>query len=167
MWLQVLLVLVNLLAVLPSSVKRMAWGIKPWLRSGGSEDNSPTQVLTWEKHRKPKTHICCRNTNRQTENNLRPLLPVNAVCPEVGAFVDPKMAPPTEHQVVCLRQIVLAGLGDHLARRVQAEDILDPKWKNGYKASFTEEWRCYLGECIVLLLSFTSSLLPVFVHRRL
>uniref|UniRef100_A0A4W6BZ55 Activating signal cointegrator 1 complex subunit 3 n=1 Tax=Lates calcarifer TaxID=8187 RepID=A0A4W6BZ55_LATCA len=64
---------------------------------------------------------------------------VNAVCPEVGAFVDPKMAPPTEHQVVCLRQIVLAGLGDHLARRVQAEDILDPKWKNGYKTPLMDD----------------------------
>lgn len=60
---------------------------------------------------------------------------MNAVCPEVGVFVDPKMTPPTEHQVVCLQQIVLAGLGDHLARRVQAEDVLDPKWKNGYKVS--------------------------------
>ncbi|XP_033828283.1 probable ATP-dependent RNA helicase DHX37 [Periophthalmus magnuspinnatus] len=64
---------------------------------------------------------------------------VNAVCPEVGVFVDPKMAPPTEHQVVCLRQIVLAGLGDHLARRVQAEDILDPKWKNGYKTPLLDD----------------------------
>uniref|UniRef100_A0A3B4B223 Activating signal cointegrator 1 complex subunit 3 n=1 Tax=Periophthalmus magnuspinnatus TaxID=409849 RepID=A0A3B4B223_9GOBI len=63
----------------------------------------------------------------------------NAVCPEVGVFVDPKMAPPTEHQVVCLRQIVLAGLGDHLARRVQAEDILDPKWKNGYKTPLLDD----------------------------
>lgn len=64
---------------------------------------------------------------------------VNAVCPEVGVFVDPKMAPPTEHQVVCLRQIVLAGLGDHLARRVQEEDLLDPKWKNGYKTPLLDE----------------------------
>ncbi|KAK7934439.1 hypothetical protein WMY93_005335 [Mugilogobius chulae] len=64
---------------------------------------------------------------------------VNTVCPEVGVFVDPKMAPPTEHQVVCLRQIVLAGLGDHLARRVQAEDVLDPKWKNGYKTPLLDE----------------------------
>lgn len=70
---------------------------------------------------------------------------VNAVCPEVGAFVNPKMTPPTEHQVVCLRQIVLAGLGDHLARRVQAEDILDPKWKNGYKASCSEDCNWDLG----------------------
>uniref|UniRef100_A0AAQ5XGW0 Activating signal cointegrator 1 complex subunit 3 n=1 Tax=Amphiprion ocellaris TaxID=80972 RepID=A0AAQ5XGW0_AMPOC len=64
---------------------------------------------------------------------------VNAVCPEVGVFVDPKMTPPTEHQVVCLRQIVLAGLGDHLARRVQAEDLLDPKWKNGYKTPLMDD----------------------------
>ncbi|KAF3695585.1 putative ATP-dependent RNA helicase DHX37 [Channa argus] len=64
---------------------------------------------------------------------------VNAVCPEVGVFVDPKMNPPTEHQVVCLRQIVLAGLGDHLARRVQAEDVLDPKWKNGYKTPLMDD----------------------------
>nr|XP_046243910.1 probable ATP-dependent RNA helicase DHX37 [Scatophagus argus] len=64
---------------------------------------------------------------------------VNAVCPEVEAFVNPKMTPPTEHQVVCLRQIVLAGLGDHLARRVQAEDLLDPKWKNGYKTPLMDE----------------------------
>ncbi|XP_034548008.1 probable ATP-dependent RNA helicase DHX37 [Notolabrus celidotus] len=64
---------------------------------------------------------------------------VNAVCPEVGVFVNPKMAPPTEHQVVCLRQIVLAGLGDHLARRAHAEDILDPKWKSGYKTPLMDE----------------------------
>ncbi|KAF7666197.1 hypothetical protein LDENG_00117240 [Lucifuga dentata] len=64
---------------------------------------------------------------------------VNAVCPEVGVFVDPKMTPPTENQVVCLRQIVLAGLGDHLARRVQAEDVLDPKWKNGYKTPLLDD----------------------------
>ncbi|XP_058493177.1 probable ATP-dependent RNA helicase DHX37 [Solea solea] len=64
---------------------------------------------------------------------------VNTVCPEVGVFVDPKMTPPTEHQVFCLRQIVLAGLGDHIARRVQAEDILDPKWKNGYKTCLLDD----------------------------
>lgn len=58
---------------------------------------------------------------------------VNAVCSDVGVCVDNKMAPPTESQVVCLRQIVLAGLGDHLARRVQAEELLDSKWRNGYK----------------------------------
>ncbi|XP_024130840.1 probable ATP-dependent RNA helicase DHX37 isoform X2 [Oryzias melastigma] len=64
---------------------------------------------------------------------------VNAVCPEVGVFVDPKMTPPTEHQVVCLRQIVLAGLGDHLARRIREEELLDPKWRNGYKTPLLDD----------------------------
>lgn len=47
--------------------------------------------------------------------------------------MDPKMQPPSESQVTYLRQIVVAGLGDHLARRVQSEDLLDDKWKNAYK----------------------------------
>lgn len=66
----------------------------------------------------------------------QPALPtVNTVCPEAGLFVDPKMQPPSESQVTCLRQIVVAGLGDHLARRVQSEDLPDDKWKNAYKVS--------------------------------
>ncbi|KAL7885142.1 hypothetical protein AOLI_G00079120 [Acnodon oligacanthus] len=64
---------------------------------------------------------------------------VNAVCSDIGVCVDSKMAPPTESQVVCLRQIVVAGLGDHLARRVQAEEILDPKWRNGYKTPLLDD----------------------------
>lgn len=43
------------------------------------------------------------------------------------------MQPPNENQVTYLRQIVTAGLGDHLARKVQSEDLVDEKWKNAYK----------------------------------
>ncbi|XP_037114006.1 probable ATP-dependent RNA helicase DHX37 [Syngnathus acus] len=64
---------------------------------------------------------------------------VNTVSPDMGVFVDPKMSPPTAHQVVCLRQITLAGLGDHLARRVQAEELLDAKWKQAYKTPLMDE----------------------------
>ncbi|XP_058897046.1 probable ATP-dependent RNA helicase DHX37 isoform X1 [Kogia breviceps] len=64
---------------------------------------------------------------------------VNAMCPEAGLFVDPKMQPPSESQVAYLRQIVTAGLGDHLARRVQSEDLLDDKWKNAYKTSLLDD----------------------------
>lgn len=60
---------------------------------------------------------------------------MNSVCADAGLYVDPKMKPPTEAQVTYLRQIVLAGLGDHLARRIQAEELLDDKWKNAYKVS--------------------------------
>ncbi|XP_004690689.1 PREDICTED: probable ATP-dependent RNA helicase DHX37 [Condylura cristata] len=64
---------------------------------------------------------------------------VNAVCPEAGLFVDPKMQPPTESQVTYLRQIVTAGLGDHLARRVQSEELLDEKWRNAYKTPLLDD----------------------------
>ncbi|XP_074141870.1 putative ATP-dependent RNA helicase DHX37 isoform X2 [Sminthopsis crassicaudata] len=53
--------------------------------------------------------------------------------------VDPKMKPPTEDQVTFLRQVVLAGLGDHVARRIQSEELLDAKWKNGYKTPLLDE----------------------------
>ncbi|NWV00927.1 DHX37 helicase, partial [Upupa epops] len=64
---------------------------------------------------------------------------VNSVCTDAGLYVDPKMKPPTEAQVTYLRQIVLAGLGDHIARRVQAEELLDDKWKNAYKTALLED----------------------------
>lgn len=92
------------------------------------------------------------------------VFPVNSVCPEVGTFVNPKMSPPTEHQVVCLRQIVLAGLGDHLARRVQGEDLLDPKWKNAYKARSCVDCNRASGDTPLLPLT-SSSLFST--HRRL
>lgn len=60
---------------------------------------------------------------------------VNSVCTDADLYVDPKMKPPTEAQATYLRQIVLAGLGDHVARRVQAEELLDDKWKNAYKVN--------------------------------
>uniref|UniRef100_A0A8C8XAF1 DEAH-box helicase 37 n=1 Tax=Panthera leo TaxID=9689 RepID=A0A8C8XAF1_PANLE len=64
---------------------------------------------------------------------------VNTVCPEARLFVDPKMQPPSESQVTYLRQIVVAGLGDHLARRVQSEDLPDDKWKNAYKTPLLDD----------------------------
>uniref|UniRef100_A0A8C9FT14 DEAH-box helicase 37 n=1 Tax=Pavo cristatus TaxID=9049 RepID=A0A8C9FT14_PAVCR len=64
---------------------------------------------------------------------------VNSVCTDAGLYVDPKMKPPTEAQATYLRQIVLAGLGDHLARRVQAEELLDDKWKNSYKTALLDD----------------------------
>ncbi|XP_053938629.1 probable ATP-dependent RNA helicase DHX37 isoform X2 [Cuculus canorus] len=64
---------------------------------------------------------------------------VNSVCTDAGLYVDPKMKPPTEAQATYLRQIVLAGLGDHVARRVQAEELLDEKWKNAYKTALLDD----------------------------
>lgn len=49
------------------------------------------------------------------------------------------MQPPTESQVTYLRQIMAAGLGDHLARRVQSEELLDEKWRNAYKTPLLDD----------------------------
>ncbi|XP_034954126.1 probable ATP-dependent RNA helicase DHX37 [Zootoca vivipara] len=64
---------------------------------------------------------------------------VNSVCSDASFFVDPRMKPPSETQVTFLRQIVLAGLGDHVARKIQAEELLDDKWKNGYKTPLLDD----------------------------
>ncbi|KAM4053299.1 putative ATP-dependent RNA helicase DHX37 isoform 1-T2 [Anomaloglossus baeobatrachus] len=64
---------------------------------------------------------------------------VNSLCPEVSIFLDSKMPPPTESQVNYLRQIVMSGLGDHIARRIRPEELLDEKWRNAYKTSLLED----------------------------
>ncbi|KAG8597482.1 hypothetical protein GDO81_002299 [Engystomops pustulosus] len=64
---------------------------------------------------------------------------VNSLCPDVSIFLDSKMSPPTESQVNFLRQIVMSGLGDHIARRIHPEELLDKKWKNGYKTPLLED----------------------------
>ncbi|KAG9487606.1 probable ATP-dependent RNA helicase DHX37 isoform X2 [Eleutherodactylus coqui] len=64
---------------------------------------------------------------------------VNSLCPGVSIFLDSKMQPPTESQVHYLRQIVMSGFGDHIARRIQPEELLDEKWRNGYKTPLLED----------------------------
>uniref|UniRef100_F7F3D3 Activating signal cointegrator 1 complex subunit 3 n=1 Tax=Ornithorhynchus anatinus TaxID=9258 RepID=F7F3D3_ORNAN len=64
---------------------------------------------------------------------------VNSICSGIGLFVDPKMKPPTETQVTYLRQMVLAGLGDHVARKIQSEELLDEKWRNAYKTPLLDD----------------------------
>ncbi len=41
---------------------------------------------------------------------------VNSVIDDANLILEPKMAPPDDLQAKLLRQIVLAGLGDHVAR---------------------------------------------------
>ncbi|XP_064392775.1 probable ATP-dependent RNA helicase DHX37 isoform X2 [Halichondria panicea] len=48
---------------------------------------------------------------------------VNAVCPSNRVYLDPKLAPPTQEQARCLRQIMLTGLGDHVARKIPTHSL--------------------------------------------
>ncbi|XP_077379011.1 putative ATP-dependent RNA helicase DHX37 isoform X2 [Festucalex cinctus] len=100
---------------------------------GACEFAGCTPAFCEEKGLRYKAMVEIRRLRSQLTNA------VNSVCPDMGVFVDPKMSPPTAHQVVCLRQITLAGLGDHLARRVQAEELLDSKWKDAYKTPLIDD----------------------------
>ena len=43
---------------------------------------------------------------------------VNSIVPSAELSVDPRLAPPTDHQCKLLRQALLTGLGDHVARKM-------------------------------------------------
>ena len=43
---------------------------------------------------------------------------VNSIVPSAELSVDPRLAPPTDHQCKLLRQVLVTGLGDHVARKM-------------------------------------------------
>ncbi|XP_046386112.1 probable ATP-dependent RNA helicase kurz [Ischnura elegans] len=57
--------------------------------------------------------------------------------------VDPKMSPPSDLQAKLLRQIILAGMVDHVAHRVSLDEIKEDedkeKWRNAYRCSEMED----------------------------
>ncbi|CAG9767577.1 unnamed protein product [Ceutorhynchus assimilis] len=63
--------------------------------------------------------------------------------PEVDIFVDPRMEPPTDLQAKLLRQILLSGMGDQIAKKVSVEEVTEDedkaKFKYAYKANNMEE----------------------------
>lgn len=69
--------------------------------------------------------------------------------PDVDVVVDPKLAPPTDVQAKLLRQLLLCGLGDQIAKKMEPDEIKDKenktKFKYAYKANDMED--------------------PVFLHR--
>ena len=48
---------------------------------------------------------------------------VNSVIPEASLVIDPQLTPPTDLQCKLLRQILLMGLGDHVARKIAAPPL--------------------------------------------
>uniref|UniRef100_A0A6B2EBX7 Putative mrna splicing factor atp-dependent rna helicase n=1 Tax=Phlebotomus kandelakii TaxID=1109342 RepID=A0A6B2EBX7_9DIPT len=61
---------------------------------------------------------------------------LNLNIPNVDASVDPRLEPPTEDQARLLRQILLAGMADRVARRVPMEDISSPQERNRLKRAY-------------------------------
>ncbi|GAB6030214.1 hypothetical protein CHUAL_005886 [Chamberlinius hualienensis] len=69
---------------------------------------------------------------------------INLAIPNANLCIDPKMPPPTDIQCKFLRQIMLAGLPDNVARRVLEGEVTGDadtkrKWKHAYRSSYIEE----------------------------
>ncbi|XP_055380352.1 probable ATP-dependent RNA helicase kurz [Condylostylus longicornis] len=68
---------------------------------------------------------------------------INLNIPNCNLSVDPKMEPPTDLQAKYLRQILLSGMGDQVARKFPTEEISDKnekrKMKYAYNCSELEE----------------------------
>lgn len=68
---------------------------------------------------------------------------INLSMPDLNLCVDPKMEPPTEFQAKLLRQILLAGMGDQVARRIPDDEIKEKadkiKYKHAYRCPDMEE----------------------------
>ncbi|XP_044738895.1 probable ATP-dependent RNA helicase kurz [Chrysoperla carnea] len=68
---------------------------------------------------------------------------IKANMPELDLIVDPKMAPPTDIQAKLLRQILLSGMSDQVAKKLdvtEVKEIVDKaKFKYAYQAPELEE----------------------------
>ncbi|KAK2584403.1 hypothetical protein KPH14_006785 [Odynerus spinipes] len=67
---------------------------------------------------------------------------INLNVPDINLTIDPSMPPPTDMQTKLLRQILLAGMADQIARKVSSEEIEDEdkaKWKHAYKTAEMED----------------------------
>ena len=68
---------------------------------------------------------------------------VNLILPQLNLALNPQMKPPTDQEAKMLRQIVLAGSPDQIARKVQEEELKEAidksKMKFAYKCGEMEE----------------------------
>ncbi|XP_011057226.1 PREDICTED: probable ATP-dependent RNA helicase kurz [Acromyrmex echinatior] len=68
---------------------------------------------------------------------------INLNIPNLNLIIDPKMPLPTDMQAKLLRQIVLAGMADQVAKKVLPDEIKEDqdkaKWKHAYRTPQMEE----------------------------
>ncbi|KAJ8313105.1 hypothetical protein KUTeg_010478 [Tegillarca granosa] len=94
---------------------------------------------------------------------------VNTVIPEANLCVDPKLEPPSDLQAKLLRQIILAGLGDHVARKcpdpLPTDDAAKrKKLKNAYECIELEE-PVYIHPCSVLYRQNPEYVVYQYIHE--
>lgn len=61
---------------------------------------------------------------------------INLNVPDVDLCVDPKMPPPSDIQAKLLRQILLAGMGDQVARKISQDELTNKDDKREYKYAY-------------------------------
>lgn len=69
--------------------------------------------------------------------------------PDADVAVDPKLAPPTDLQAKLLRQLLLAGMGDQVAKKIMPDEVQEGENKAKFKYAYHA---CNLEE-------------PVFLHQ--
>lgn len=78
---------------------------------------------------------------------------INLNVPNLALAVDPKMEPPTDQQAKMLRQILISGLGDQVARKIPDDEIKlsenKKKLKYAYQIPEIEE-PIYMHSCSIL-----------------
>lgn len=78
---------------------------------------------------------------------------INLNVPNLELAVDPKMEPPTDQQAKMLRQILISGLGDHVARKIPDDELKlnenKKKLKYAYQIPEIEE-PIYMHSCSIL-----------------
>ncbi|KZC11400.1 putative ATP-dependent RNA helicase kurz [Dufourea novaeangliae] len=78
---------------------------------------------------------------------------INLNIQDLNLTIDPQMKPPTDIEAKLLRQIVLAGMADQIARKVMPDEIGEDqdktKWKYAYKTLDMEDPVFMLSSCVL------------------
>lgn len=73
--------------------------------------------------------------------------------PELNLSIDPKMPPPTDTQAKLLRQIMIAGMADQVAKKVNPDEIKEDedkaKWRYAYRTSDMEDPVFMHSSCVL------------------
>ncbi|XP_029679744.1 probable ATP-dependent RNA helicase kurz [Formica exsecta] len=78
---------------------------------------------------------------------------INLNIPDLNLTINPKMSPPTDMKAKLLRQIILAGMADQIAKKVSSDEIKEDqdkiKWKHAYRTSEMEEPIFMHSSCVL------------------
>ncbi len=92
---------------------------------GGSEQFCETAGLRWKAMRE------IRKLRRQLTVEVNMM-----VSPSQELSLNPHMKPPSDEEATLLRQVLLSGLPDRIARKIDEEELKDNEDKKKYKYAY-------------------------------